>query len=135
MKQSLLALSASLLLVCSLVAQQPSPTPRAGASTSADADNTKRNAGDGDKNPTTADNQSNDQADLVIAQKIRQAVVNDGSLSLNAKNVKIIVRDGRVALRGPVDNQQEKQSIAMKAQEIAGKDKVDDQLEVKAHNK
>jgi BON domain len=56
----------------------------------------------------------------------------DGSLSLNAKNIKIIVREGKVLLRGPVDSQQEKDTIGTKAGEIAGKDKADNQLEVKA---
>ena len=54
---------------------------------------------------------------------------------MNAKNIKIIVREGKVMLRGPVDSQQEKDTIATKAGEIAGKDKVDNQLEVKAENK
>jgi osmotically-inducible protein OsmY len=59
----------------------------------------------------------------------------DGSLSINAKNAKIIAQDGKVTLRGPVDNQQEKDTIGAEAGEIAGKDKVDNQLEVKAEKK
>jgi osmotically-inducible protein OsmY len=35
-------------------------------------------------------------------------------------------------LRGPVASQQEKDTIATKAGEVAGKDKVDNQLEIKA---
>jgi osmotically-inducible protein OsmY len=38
-------------------------------------------------------------------------------------------------LKGPVDSQQEKETIATAAAEIAGKDEVDNQLEVKAANK
>jgi hypothetical protein len=38
-------------------------------------------------------------------------------------------------LQGPVDSQQEKDTIATKAREIPGKDKVEDQLEVKAEKK
>ena len=59
----------------------------------------------------------------------------DGSLSMNGKNVKIIAQDGKVTLKGPVDSQQEKETIASEAVEIAGKDKVDNQLEVKAAKK
>jgi osmotically-inducible protein OsmY len=59
----------------------------------------------------------------------------DGSLSMNAKNVKIIARDGAISLKSPVDSQQEKDTIATAAGAIAGKDKVDNQLEVKAANK
>jgi hyperosmotically inducible periplasmic protein len=51
---------------------------------------------------------------------------------MNAKNVKIIARDGTITLQGPVDSQHEKDAIATKAREIAGTDKVQDQLEVKA---
>jgi hyperosmotically inducible protein len=76
--------------------------------------------------------QSNNKDDLALTQKIRQEVVKDGSLSMNAKNIKIIVREGKVMLRGPVDSQQEKDTIGTKAGEIAGKDKVDNQLEIKA---
>ena len=54
---------------------------------------------------------------------------------MNAKNVKIIVRDGKVVLRGPVDSEQEKATIAAKASAIAGKDRVDNQLEIKAEKK
>jgi hyperosmotically inducible periplasmic protein len=50
---------------------------------------------------------------------------------MNAKNIKIIVREGKVMLRGPVESQQEKDTLAKKASEIAGNDKVDNQLEVK----
>ena len=52
-----------------------------------------------------------------------------------AKNVKIIAKDGKITLKGPVDSEQEKDTIASKAGEIAGKDKVDNQLEVKAEKK
>jgi len=58
-----------------------------------------------------------------------------GSLSMDAKNVKIIARDGKVTLKGPVDSQQEKDTVVNMAAEIAGKDKVSDQIEVKADKK
>ena len=50
---------------------------------------------------------------------------------MDAKNIKIITRNGKVMLRGPVKTQQEKDAIAAKASEIAGKGNVEDQLEVK----
>ena len=59
----------------------------------------------------------------------------DGSLSMSAKNVKIIAQDGKITLKGPVDSQKEKDTIGADAVEIAGKDKVDNQLEVKADKK
>jgi hyperosmotically inducible periplasmic protein len=136
MKLFLPSLFATALFVCSSHGQQPTPTPRdSTTSDSAQADNTKRNSTEQNKNTDTSEKQSNNRDDLALTQKIRQAVVKDGSLSMNAKNIKIIVRDGKAMLRGPVDSQQEKDTIATKAGEIAGKDKVDNQLEVKAKKK
>ncbi len=134
MKLILLPVVASVFLVCSSQGQQATATPGdAGASDSTAADNTKRNSSDQNKTDT-AEKQSNNQDDLTLTQKIRQAVMK-GSLSMDAKNVKIIARDGKVTLKGPVDSQQEKDTVANMAAEIAGKDKVDDQLEVKADKK
>jgi hyperosmotically inducible periplasmic protein len=136
MKKLLLPLIASLLMIYSSQGQQATPIPNdPAASDSTEADNTKRNSSEQNKNTDTAEKQSNSKDDLALTQKIRQAVMKDGSLSMNAKNVKIIARDGTISLKGPVDSQQEKDTIATAAGEIAGKDKVDDQLEVKAANK
>ena len=133
MKILLLPIFGALLLVYSSQAQQPTATPRdPAASVSTEADNTKRNSTEENKNTDTAEKQSNNKDDLALTQKIRQEVIADGSLSMNGKNIKIIVRDGKVMLRGPVASQQEKDTIATKAGEVAGKDKVDNQLEIKA---
>ena len=136
MKKLLLPFFASLLVLYTSQAQQPTTTPAdPAASDSADADNTKRNSSEENKNTDTAEKQSNSKDDLALTQKIRQAVMKDGSLSMNAKNVKIIAQGGKITLKGPVDNQQEKDVIGSKAGEIAGQDKVDNQLEVKAEKK
>jgi hyperosmotically inducible protein len=133
MKVLLLPIFGAILLVNSSQGQQPTATPiDPGASDSTEADNTKRNSAEQNKNTDTAEKQSNNKDDLALTQKIRQEVVKDGSLSMNAKNIKIIVRDGKVMLRGPVDSQKERDTIGTKAGEIAGKDKIDNQLEVKA---
>jgi hyperosmotically inducible protein len=136
MKQLLLPFFASLLMICTSQGQQATPSPHdPAASDSTEGDNTKRNSSEQNKNTDTAEKQSNSKDDLALTQKIRQAVMKDGSLSMNAKNVKIIARDGAISLKGPVDSQQEKDTIATAAGAIAGKDKVDNQLEVKAANK
>src|ERR1700759_4399886 len=137
MNKFLPPLFASFLMVYSSQGQQATPTPRdpATASDATEADNTKRNSSEQNKNTDTAGKQSNNKDDLGLTQKIRQAVMNEGSLSMNAKNVKIIAQDGKITLKGPVDSQQEKDTIGTKAGEIAGKDKVDNQLEVKAEKK
>src|SRR6476646_7599056 len=136
MKILLLPAIASILLVCSSQGQQaPATRSDPAASDSTKADNTKRNSSEQNKNTDTAEKQSNSKDDLALTQKIRQAVMKDGSLSMNAKNVKIIAQDGQITLKGPVDSQQEEDTIGTKAGEIAGKDKVDNQLEVKAKKK
>jgi hyperosmotically inducible protein len=75
--------------------------------------------------------QGESQADLDVTQKIRQAVVGNGSLSFNAKNVKIITRNGKVTLRGPVSSNEERNAVQAAAQKVAGAGNVDNQLEVK----
>ena len=120
MKRLLPFLFAALLWVGASYAQQAT-----------EADNTKRNASGPNHRTDTAEQQSNAKDDLALTQRIRQAVVNDHSLSMDAKNIKIITRNGKVMLRGPVQTQQEKDVIAAKASEIAGKGNVEDQLEVK----
>ena len=81
---------------------------------------------------TTADQQKETAADRELAQKIRQAIVDDNSLSTSAHNVKIIVRDGVVVLKGPVQSEDEKKSIGAKAEQIAGTGKVKNHLMVKS---
>src|SRR6202041_2556385 len=114
MNKFLPPLFASFLMVYSSQGQQATPTPHdpATASDSTEGDNTKRNSSEQNKNTDTAEKQSNSKDDLALTQKIRQAVMKDGSLSMNAKNVKIIARDGAISLKGPVDSQREKGIIA-----------------------
>ena len=48
-----------------------------------------------------------------------------------ARNVKIITVDGNVTLRGPVETQSEKTTIARLATAVAGTHNVDNQIDVK----
>jgi osmotically-inducible protein OsmY len=93
-------------------------------------DNTGRNVRDRGGDTVTPGDQSNKKADLHLTQQIRRAIMADKSLSTNAKNVKIITANGVVTLRGPVNTPQEKATIEAKAQNIAGANNVDNQLEV-----
>jgi hyperosmotically inducible periplasmic protein len=94
-------------------------------------DNTGRNVRDRGGLTLTPGDQSESEADRTLTQEIRKAVVADDSLSILAKNIKIITVDGVVTLRGPVQSPREKETIGTKAQQIAGIDKIDNQLEVK----
>lgn len=68
-------------------------------------------------------------------QKIRKSVMDDKSLSTYAHNVKIISQDGKVTLKGPVRTEEEKHTIAQKANEIAGAGNVTDEMTVKPAKK
>jgi hyperosmotically inducible periplasmic protein len=80
---------------------------------------------------TTSDNQSNAKADRLLAANVRKAIVADKDLSTYAHNVKIIVHDGTVTLKGPVKSEDEKQKVNNDAGGIADPSKVVDQLTVK----
>lgn len=94
------------------------------------ADNTAHNERDRDGATLTPMDQGESEGDRMITQAIRQAIIANDSLSLDAKNVKVITVNGMVTLRGPVASVEEKQAIADAARAIAGADKVDDQLEI-----
>lgn len=125
---SRMLLSAGLLTGAWAVAQDSSQQPA--------PDNTEVNQRDRDSSQPTADRQKDNRSDWEITQQIRQAVMKDSSLSSSsyAHNVKIVSQNGMVTLKGPVRSEEDKQSIAAKAAEVVGADKVTNQLEVKPEN-
>jgi len=106
-----LLLGACLLLGASM----PAGTPNAQGQPA--ADNTKNNR---DKTSPTADQQKLTPADRELTKKIRASINNDKSLSTYAHNIKIVARDGKVTLKGPVRSEEEKSAIEAKATEVAG---------------
>jgi len=125
-KMSFRALQAgavALALCGSVALAQDQPTP-----SSANADNSAQNK----NHQTTAQQQPENTSDRMLTKKVRQALIADKSLSTYAHNVKIIAENGKVTLKGPVHSEEEKQSIASKAAEVAGgPDKVTNDLTVK----
>ena len=95
------------------------------------ADNTKVNERDKNKAEPTADQQKESLPDREITRQIRRSIVQDKTLSSYAHNVKVISQNGVVTLKGPVRSDEEKAAVEAKAAEVAGKDKVTSQLEVK----
>lgn len=93
-------------------------------------DNTKVNTRDRDKDSATADQQKENRSDRDITKQIRQSIVKDESLSTYAHNVKIITQNGQVTLKGPVRSDDEKRTIEAKATEVAGENKVKNELNV-----
>jgi hyperosmotically inducible protein len=107
-----------------LGARQPGSTRQA-------PDNAKTNQRDRSQNGPTADQQKENQSDRELAAKVRQALVKDKSLSTYAHNIKIIVQDGIVTLKGPVRSEEEKRAVEEKAAEAAGgADKIKSEIEV-----
>jgi hyperosmotically inducible protein len=72
--------------------------------------------------------QSNQSSDLTITRNIRRALIKDKSLSVEAHNVTIATKDGKVTLKGRVESAAEKQTVESAANNIAGAGNVDDQL-------
>lgn len=97
--------------------------------TAPNADNTGRNVRDRNQTITPGDQREN-EADRALTQKIRQALMDDDSLSTNAKNAKIITINGVVTLRGAVNSDREKNEIGKKAKAVSGVKNVDNQLEI-----
>jgi hyperosmotically inducible protein len=94
------------------------------------ADNTKTNQRDRLPGAVTADQQKMNRPDRETARLIRKSVYQDKSLSTYAHNVKIIVQNGTVTLKGPVRSDDEKNSVFNKAAAVAGDGKVINQLAV-----
>jgi osmotically-inducible protein OsmY len=123
MKRTLLALAClSTLSLAAFAADNEKTKP----------DNTATNERDRSGETQTSGDQSNSKDDVNTTAAIRRAVVKDHSLSVMAKNVKIITANGTVTLRGPVKTDAEKAKIAELAQSATGNAKIDNQLEVKA---
>jgi sporulation protein YlmC with PRC-barrel domain len=98
--------------------------------TGAAADNTRRNVRDRGATLTPI-HQGNNETDIDITARIRKQIIDRDGLSTLARNIKVITVDRQVTLRGPVASEAEKEAIGKIAAEVAGAEKVDNQLEVK----
>lgn len=110
--------------------QRPGSTDARSTSTNTEPDNTARNQRDAETGAPTPIDQGESAADRTITADIRKALMAREELSVNAKNCKIITRNGVVTLRGPVGSSAEKQWIESRAKETAGVTGVLNELEV-----
>ena len=106
-------------------AQEQSEQP-----TTPQADNTKMNQRDRSANEATADQQKANPSDREISRQIRKSIQEDKSLSTYGHNVKVITQNGMVTLKGPVRSEEEKKAVEAKAVEVAGADKVTNEIDV-----
>ncbi len=118
-----LALGISLGCGGSAALAQEKPSPA--------SDNTKVNKRDRNKAEPTADRAKDNVNDRDIMQKIRRSIMDDKSLSTYAHNVKIVSRQGKVTLKGPVRSEEEKKTVEQKAVEVAGAGNVTNEMTIK----
>ncbi len=95
-------------------------------------DNTGINERDRDRTAVTPMDQNNSRADMDATQAIRKDIMSDDSLSMTAKNVKIITENGVITLRGPVKTEGEKAEIEARARALAGNRRVDNMIDVES---
>ena len=118
-----LSLSVGLVAGCGTKNEDSQPAAK-------EADNTGVNKRDRAESAVTPTDQKENETDLRITQDVRKAIVDDGALSFDAKNVKIVTSGAVVTLRGPVKDAAEKNAIEAKAKQVAGVTRVDNQLEL-----
>jgi hyperosmotically inducible protein len=112
-------------LVASLGSQAWATSQNSPAAEQAPApDNTKSSARDENKSAVTADQQKEARSDRETARQIRRAIIKDEALSNYAHNIKVIVQNGTVTLRGPVRSDDEKTAHEAKATQVVGESKV-----------
>jgi hyperosmotically inducible protein len=116
-------LGAALFVIQAMAQDTQQPAP----------DNSKANKQE--KNSATADKQKMNPADRETARKIRAAIHDDKTLSTYAHNVKVIVQNGQVTLKGPVRSEDEKSAVETKATAIAGAGNVTNNLTVAPKSK
>lgn len=104
--------------------EDPNPPPTA-------PDNTAANERDRSGDTKTPMDQSNSVRDTEITAAIRSTITDTPSMSMDARNCKIITANGVVTLRGVVSNQAEKDAIEGIARAVPGVTRVDNQLEIK----
>lgn len=133
MKVSMLTtvLAVSFLAGCDRDGANPPADPPT-ATPQTDRDNTAVNERDRAATNQTAGQAGQSKSDVEIAAEIRRKVV-ETQMSVNAQNAKIVVLDGSVTLRGPVKNQEEKDTIARMAAEVSGVQNINNQLEVEVN--
>ena len=128
-KKMILAACLILTPYLALAASEPATTEKPMVQ-AGDANNTGINKRDRDDKTLTPMDQKNNQSDLNITQEIRQALMK-GDFSMDAKNIKVITRNGTVTLRGPVKTAAEVDKINVLAKAVPGIKSIDNQLQVK----
>ena len=97
------------------------------------ATNTEMNERDKNDATKTPEDQPNRKEDREMLAAIRRAVVDDDTLSTLAHNVKIMVENGVVTLRGPVKSEVEKAQVEKLAHQVEGVSSINNHLDIKTN--
>jgi hyperosmotically inducible protein len=81
-----------------------------------------------------SDTQSNKPRDLELVRRIRRELTLDRNLSTNGKNVKVIIVEKEIVLKGPVKSDGEKTRIINIVSKLSSDHKIRNQLEVTRSN-
>jgi len=127
---TLFTLTGSLMLTAGIVQAEQNAAIYLAADSA--LENTEINVRDKGNTTLTPEDQKENESDIKITADIRQAIIKNKSLSVNAQNVKIITRNGVVTLRGPVASEAESMKLQKIAKKTRGVVRVDNQLENKA---
>ena len=68
------------------------------------------------------------RADRMTLAQVRRAIAADKTLSTNAHNIKILVVNGTVTLKGPVNSDDERQKVFADVANVVSPDKIANQL-------
>ncbi len=71
------------------------------------------------------------QSDLTMIHRLRRAIDRDDALAPLANHVSLSITDGNVTLRGLVPTEGDKTLFGLKAQKVAGRDNVSNQIAVR----
>lgn len=107
-------------------ANQVNPDPQPATQTTT----TELNQRDADGARPLPTDQSNDSADLQLLAELRQRITAQDNLSVSAQNIKILTRQGKVQLRGPVASPAEKSTIEQLVRATPGVTEVQNSLDI-----
>ncbi|MFZ1748453.1 MAG: BON domain-containing protein [Nitrospirales bacterium] len=97
----------------------------------AEVENSQQNLRDSEGSTLTPFDQSKgSEEDVEMTRRIRQSLMADKTLSMNAHNIKIVTLNGKATLRGPVETHDERRRILNMATLIVGLNNVINLLEV-----
>ena len=107
------------------------PLPVAFQVVSAEVENSQQNLRDSEGTTLTPFDQSKgSEEDVELTRRIRQSLMADKTLSMNAHNIKIVTLHGKATLRGPVETHDERRRILNMATLVVGLNNVINLLEV-----